>query len=106
MRPVIGEHLHVVEREGIAESLLREREVHADRIDIHVVQLAGLFIEPLGLRIANRRIERGHHAEDARPVPVSLRCTGFSELSTAENSGAVSPAFSSGPTRVMGLPSA
>ena len=54
---VIGEHLHVVHLEIVAPALLRERQIHADSDDAEVGELAGFFIEALGLRVANWRIE-------------------------------------------------
>src|ERR1035438_5534383 len=62
---VIGEHLHLIHGEGAAPALLRERQVHADSQNIDARQGGRRFIEPLGLRIANRRIERWHHADDS-----------------------------------------
>src|ERR1039458_5637009 len=62
---VIREHLDLVDAEGPTPALLRERKVHADGDDIDAGKTGGLFIEALGLRVADGRIERGHHADDA-----------------------------------------
>src|SRR5665213_917879 len=61
---MIRKHLHVIEREGITEALLRERQIHAYRIEIHVAELRRLFVKTFGLGVAYRRIEGRQHAED------------------------------------------
>ena len=57
---------------GPAPTFLGEGKIHADAVDLHVGQLAGFFIEPLGLRIAHRSVERGHYAEN--PNTASRSC--------------------------------
>ena len=43
-------------------------------------QLGRFFVEALGLRIAYRRVERRHHAENAHIAPCIARVTGFQTI--------------------------
>src|ERR1017187_506269 len=65
---VVGEHFQVIHGEGGAPAFLGERQVHAHRDYVHPRQVGRCLVETLGLRIANRRIERRYHADDAHPV--------------------------------------
>src|SRR5580704_19003350 len=66
---MIGNHLDVIHAVSPAPALLRKREIHAERVNLHVRQLAGFFIKSLGLGVANGSIERRHHAENSHAGP-------------------------------------
>src|SRR6202042_691092 len=63
-RTVIRQHLDLVHSVIAAPAFLRKRQVHAYGVNLYARQFGGFFVEALGLRIAHRCIERGHHAED------------------------------------------
>ncbi len=62
---MIGQHLDSIHAEGAAPALLSEGKVHADGDDIDARELGRLFVETLGLQVADRSVERRHHADDA-----------------------------------------
>ena len=65
---MIGQHLDPVHAEGPAPALLGERQIHADGDDIDARELGRLLVEAFGLQVANRCIQRRHHADDAHVV--------------------------------------
>ena len=74
---MIGQHLDFVDAEIPAPTFLRKRQIHTDGINLHAGQLGCFFVETLGLRIANRRVERRHYAEDPDVVAGSRQIHGL-----------------------------
>jgi hypothetical protein len=63
--PVIGERGDPGGAGRAAPAGLREGQVRAHGHDLDVGELAGFLVEPLGLQVADRRVERRHHGDDA-----------------------------------------
>ncbi len=65
---VIRYHVHAIDSEVSAPTLLRERQIHTDGVNLNAGKLSRFIFEALGLSVADRSIEGRHDAENSNAV--------------------------------------
>ena len=101
---MVGEHLDLVHAERAAPALLRKRQVHADGENIDAGKVGDLFVELLGLRIADGRVERRNDADDADLVAGVLQGHGLQPVVDHVEIGGRVAGLQFRPDKVRGLP--